>query len=114
LTIAVIRLAADGADDPLPQVAGEVQEEVGDAVHLRHRPPPDAGVVELAEAVLDLGHALGQRVPHRVAKCGRGVGGWESYAAFISVPNSRPYERHLTHSLRNFAQSDRCVQRTSG
>ena len=44
---------ADARDDPLPQVAREVQDEVADRVHLGPRPPPDLLLAELPEAVLD-------------------------------------------------------------
>src|ERR1043166_3957029 len=40
-------------DDPLLQIAGQVQDEIADAVHVGRRAPPDLFVRELANAMVD-------------------------------------------------------------
>src|SRR5262249_21182088 len=64
--VAHVRHAADARDDPLPEVAAEVQQEVADRVHRVVRTPPDLGVVQLADAVLDPPGTVRQ-VPSRLA-----------------------------------------------
>ncbi len=65
--------AADAGDDPLADVAGEMEHQVGDAVHFRSGdvgrgwrlngwPPPDLVVGELVNTVLDFVAPFGERV----------------------------------------------------
>src|SRR5262249_55097078 len=48
-----VHLPADAGDEPLPQVAAQVQHEVRNTVHLRPWPPPHLGIIELSQAVLE-------------------------------------------------------------
>jgi hypothetical protein len=64
--IADIFRATDAGDEPLADVAREVQQQIGDAVHFRIfagvGAPPELFVGELAHTMFDFAEAVGERV----------------------------------------------------
>jgi hypothetical protein len=79
LAISHVRRAADAADDPLPRVPGEVQQQVADTVRRLVRSRPDDAVVEHGDGQADL-RQIFPEVPARQGDDGHaGVGlgaGW--------------------------------------
>ena len=61
VAIALVRLPADSADDPLARVAAEVQDQVADAVRFFIRTPPDLLVRQLLKTALDLRQIVTQQ-----------------------------------------------------
>ena len=51
----------DGGDNPLPDVAAEMKDQVADGVHLWARPPPDLVVGKLIDAMFDALRGSAQR-----------------------------------------------------
>jgi hypothetical protein len=58
VALPVVGLAAQSAEQPLREVAAEVEDQVADAVGAGTRPPPDLVVVEPVQAVPDLAEIL--------------------------------------------------------
>lgn len=51
--VAIRRRLFDRRDNPLPDIAAKMKDQVADRVHLRARPPPDLVVGKLIDAVFD-------------------------------------------------------------
>src|SRR5258705_9768411 len=64
LPIALVSGATDAADDPLPHVAGQVKNQVSDAVRLRIGAPPELLVGQPFHRLLDSREvAVGEQTP---------------------------------------------------
>jgi hypothetical protein len=59
--IANVELASNSVQDPLPQVAAQMQENILNAVVRLMLPPPQIGVGQLAQAMLYLFQGASQR-----------------------------------------------------